>query len=146
MHSKILLINEKASLDEDMELVYKALRKKFAQVELIVQSDYEKIVQLFETTYSDIGILIIDHHMPKGVALLNTLLTRHPNLKTITLSGSPYCSDPMSCTHCQETYNKRRMLKPISKYNLFETIEAFEEKECEYKDECDDPAKAGFLL
>ncbi|MGM0534215.1 MAG: hypothetical protein ACQERK_06960 [Campylobacterota bacterium] len=146
MQPGILLINEKVFLDEDMELVYKALNKKFADVSLITESDHEKILTLFETKYKDIDILIIDHHMSMGVALLNTLLQRHRKLKTITLSGSPYCSDPMNCTHCQETFNKKRMLKPISKYALFETIEAFEDKECEYKDDCDDPHKAGFLL
>ncbi|MGM0534214.1 MAG: hypothetical protein ACQERK_06955 [Campylobacterota bacterium] len=146
MQTKILFINEKNTLDENTRYIYKTMRRDFSDVRLIVESNYEKILHVFDHIYRDVELLIIDHHMPKGVTLVHLLLQKRPELKTIVCSGSPYCCDPVGCEHCQENFNKKRLRKPVSKDTLFETIHAFETKKCEYQYECKKAATAGFLL
>lgn len=133
----ILFINQKETIDEDMQLVLKLLQRRYDNIKVIVEHSHKKILQQYQQMMHLVEVMIFDHHFKDGVKLLNKLLSFKKDQKTIILSGSAYCSALEGCEYCQDAYTKMRLLKPISKKRLFDAIESFETQECEYVNRCE---------
>lgn len=142
----IIMIEGRDKLCEDMALVHKMIAKRYENVELWVSGNHEKIFEDFVKNQDLIDILVIDHHIQKGICLLEKIFSIKPDLQTIILSGSPYCSEPLGCGVCQQRYNKKRILKPLDKKLFLKALEDFESVKCQYVNRCDIPQQNNFLF
>lgn len=130
---------------EDTYLIFQLLQRHFYNLQLYVESNEKKILTFFKENKSKLEILIFDHYQPGGITLLHSILRITPGLKVVILSGTPYCSDPHGCEHCRENFRKQRVLKPLDKKLLLNTIRRFDRHRCEYMSQCDTPEKNHFL-
>lgn len=117
---------------------------------LLIDEDLEtinflKIIQSkrgYDVTYNDLSIenyknnsfdvVIVDIAISKNNDFLNELLKVNPDQNIIIFSEDLDCKNEISCEHCLEKYNKKRLLKPLNFESFLSLVDKFDQGRCKY--------------
>jgi len=115
-------------LDKDLETI------NFLKM-IQLNYDYEVIYNDFSIeNYKDTNynIVIVDIAFSKNNDFLNEIIKINPYQNIIIFSEELDCKNEISCDHCLETYNKKRLLKPLNFESFLSLVDKFEQSPCKY--------------
>lgn len=115
-------------LDEDLEIInfLKIIQEKHNYE--IVFNDLS--MDNYKETQFD--MLIVDIAFDKNNDFLSNVLAYNPFQKVIIFSETLDCKNEISCEHCLDTFNKKRLLKPLNFDSFISLIESFDHDKCKY--------------
>ena len=117
---KILLV------DDDVHI------KNFLKV-IEQKSEYEVVfsnhtIQQYEENSFD--IVLID--FTKYFELYKQIIELNPKQKLIVIAEDLNCANMENCENCKQSFQKRRLLKPVQTGELYNLIQSFDTNECKY--------------
>jgi len=77
-------------------------------------------------------LVIVDIASEKNEQFLNEILEVNSQQKVIVFSEKLDCDGEVSCNHCVESYNKKRLLKPLNLESFLDLINNFDKGSCKY--------------
>lgn len=100
-----------------------------------VEKDWQ-FVCLDKNDYSnikeDIDLILVDFATGDNEEILNTILEKNINAKTIVISERLKNSEEQGCDFCLNNYNRKRLFKPIEPRKLYDLIKNFDTTLCSY--------------
>mgnify|MGYP000541782824 CR=1 FL=1 len=91
---------------------------------------FEQALDLFNKRTYD--IVIVDFSTFNGVELLNKIVSKNPEQKTITINENLVCSVSAGCDYCVQHYHRRRVIDIHNYEAILDIINNFENHKCKY--------------
>lgn len=105
-------------------------------LEAILYKDFTQATQKVSNTIYD--FIIIDFTTQDGKDLLAFIIKQNPQQKIITLSYE-LTSSENNCVECEQNYQKKRLIKPVSAIDIYNTVKNFETSKCKYFNHFENP-------
>lgn len=70
--------------------------------------------------------------------LIDKVTLYNKKQKLIVISSDAKCSDSLGCNHCQENYNKIRLIPPFLEYNIADYIINPNKEQCPHFGHCEE--------